>query len=74
MDRGTTAQPHLDFARIYTDIDYEDEITDSVEVEIGEGQVAVIIVVVPWQPERSSTCQVFGHKCHDKPLEIPKDI
>lgn len=59
------------------EIDYEDTIPSSIEVDIGDGQVAKIAVVVPWLPERCSSCQAFGHNCQLKAkaiLETSKHI
>lgn len=63
MDKGTTNQTHLDFARICIEVSIEDDLPEVIRVEAGEGYIVEIKVVLPWSPERCPVCKVFGHDC-----------
>lgn len=63
MDRGTTSQTHLDFARICIEVEFEDELMQSIEVDMENGQTILVDVVLPWSPERCLKCKAFGNKC-----------
>lgn len=58
IDRGTMAQLHWDFATICIELDFEEEVPEYVEVEMGNGKVAEI--VLPWVSEQCSKCRVFS--------------
>lgn len=66
MDKGTTNQSHLDFARVCIEVCYEDKIPQSLKVDAGQGHIVDIQVVVPWKPDKCPSCQVFGHICKQK--------
>lgn len=63
MNKGTSNQTHLDFARICIEVIIEDEIPTTLNVEVGDGLIVKIKVMVPWSLERCKTCHVFGHDC-----------
>lgn len=35
----------------------------SIQVDMENGQMILVDVVLPWSPERCLKCKAFGHKC-----------
>lgn len=70
MDKGTTQQIHLDFARISIEVNAEDEIDKVIKVNIGDDQLVEVEVVIPWCPEKCKKCKQFGHTCKPNEEEL----
>lgn len=69
MDKATTTQTHLDFARVCIEVNAGDEIEKSIRVDIGEEELVEVEVIMPWCPERCQKCKQFGHNCDLKQRE-----
>ncbi|XVF78498.1 hypothetical protein PTKIN_Ptkin14bG0138900 [Pterospermum kingtungense] len=61
MDRDTTQQRHLDFAQVCVELNFEEEVPSTIEVDLGGCSPIVIRVEVSWCLEKCQICRMFGH-------------
>ena len=61
MDRITTKQQRLAFAKICVEVDANVEIPRFIEVKMQNGSIIAIKMEVPWRLQKCSQCKIFGH-------------
>ncbi|XP_039067947.1 uncharacterized protein LOC120213999 [Hibiscus syriacus] len=65
MDSVTDSKSRLEFAKIYVEVGLIDEIPNSIEVILGNGQTTIVFVEVLWLPHNCKKCNKFGHTEND---------
>ena len=65
MDRFTTSQQRLAFAKVCVEIDAAVEMPRSIKVEMKNGHRVSVSVTIPWMLVKCSHCQIFGHSDKD---------
>ena len=71
MDRITTSQQRLAYARVCVEVEASKTIPQSLEIELKNGITVHVHVEIPWQPAKCSQCCIFGHGDKDCPMKSP---
>ncbi|XVE63318.1 hypothetical protein DITRI_Ditri07aG0010400 [Diplodiscus trichospermus] len=61
MDRFTTSQQRLAFAKVCVEVEATSELPACIEVELRDGSIVPVKVEVPWMPLKCKQCGIFGH-------------
>lgn len=52
---------HLDYARSCVEVDFEEVTDNEIRVDLGEGNVVQLPVIIPRMPQKCYKCGQFGH-------------
>ncbi|XP_031398560.1 uncharacterized protein LOC116209144 [Punica granatum] len=73
MDRATALRSRLDYAKVCIEVEVENEIPNTLTVDLGNEHTVEVLVDTPWLPAKCDQCKVFGHSCSSPPEAAPAE-
>ncbi|XP_039002110.1 uncharacterized protein LOC120128501 [Hibiscus syriacus] len=77
MDSITASKTRLEYAKVCIEIRAKEDLPETVDVILANGQTSTICVEVPWFPYRCKKCSSFGHsdkECLNKTNSAPSQL
>ncbi|PKI64924.1 hypothetical protein CRG98_014666 [Punica granatum] len=74
MDKATAIHSRLDYAKVYIEVEVEKEVSDVLNVNLGNEYMVKVLIDAPWLPEKCDHYKVFGHRCSDTPEAAPAEL